>query len=137
MDQNQRKIVTLLKVVDSWKRGTDNGFKSVIVFLDPRKAFNVIKHEVLPTRRKSYSYGVKDPNFGGSTVTYLRDCSMSSTRVESDPMGFCFGIPQVSVLGPTLFNIHVNNISKECHSHQLSQYMQTKVRYITAERILI
>ena len=45
--------VALLKVVDSWKRAIDNGFKSVSVFLDLRKAF-VIKHEVLLTRLESY-----------------------------------------------------------------------------------
>ena len=42
--------VSLLKVVDSWKRAIDNGLKSVSVFLDLRKAFDVIKHEVLLTK---------------------------------------------------------------------------------------
>jgi len=55
----------------------------------------------------------KTPNFGGSTVTLLRD---------SVPMRLCFGVPQGLVLGPTLFNIHINNISKECHTSTLSLY---------------
>ena len=44
----------LLKVVDPWKRAIDNGLKSVTVFLDLRKAFDIIKHEVLLTRLESY-----------------------------------------------------------------------------------
>ena len=50
--------VALLRVVDSWKRAIDNGLKSVSVFLDLKKAFDVIKHEVLLTKLESY--GVKE-----------------------------------------------------------------------------
>ena len=42
--------VALLKVVGSWKMAIDKGLKSVSVFLDLRKAFDVIRHEVLLTK---------------------------------------------------------------------------------------
>ena len=113
--------VALLKVVDSWKRVIDKGLKSVSVFLDLRKAFDVIKHEVLLTKLESY--GVKE-----SELRWFK--SYLSERLQyvvykgasSDLMRLSFGVPQGSVLGPTLFNIHINNISKACHTSTLSLY---------------
>ena len=111
--------VALLKVIDSWKRAIDNGLKPVIVFLDVRKAFDVIKHEVLLTKLESY--GLKESElrwFKSYLSERLQNVVYKGTN--SDPMRLCFGVPQGSVLGPTLFNIHINNISKACHTCTLS-----------------
>ena len=71
--------VPLLKVVDSWKMAIDKGLKSVSVFLDLRKTFDVIRHTTFWS--PSFNLMVlKSPNFGGSTVTSLRNHSVSSLR---------------------------------------------------------
>ena len=49
--------VTLLKVVDSWKFAIDDGLKFVCVFLYLRKAFDVIKDDILLAKLESY--GIK------------------------------------------------------------------------------
>ena len=49
--------MALLKVVDSWKFAIDDGLKSVCVFLDLRKAFGVIKHDILLAKLEAY--GIK------------------------------------------------------------------------------
>ena len=46
--------VSLLKVVDFWKFAIDDGLKSVCVFLDLRKAFDVIKLYILLAKLESY-----------------------------------------------------------------------------------
>ena len=111
--------VALLKVVDSWKRAIDNGLKSVSVFLDLRKAFDVIKHEVLLAKLESY--GIKEselPWFNSYLSERLQYVVYKDAN--SGPMVLSFGIPQGSVLGPTLFIIHFNNILNACHTSTLS-----------------
>ena len=64
----------------------------------------------------------KGPNFGGSTVTSPRDQCVGFKDTILAPLRLSFGAPQGSVLGPTLFNIHINNISKACHTSTVSLY---------------
>ena len=113
--------MALLKVVDSWKFAIDDGLKSFCVFLDLRKACGVIKHDILLAKLESY--GIK-----GNALQWVNSyllgrsqfvvCSDSGSELRHLP----FGVPQGSVLGPTLFNIHINNVSKACHNSDVALF---------------
>ena len=45
-------------------------------------------------------------------------CSDSGSELRHLP----FGVSQGSVLGPTLFNIHINNVSKACHNSDVALF---------------
>lgn len=113
--------VAVLKVVDSWKRAIDNGLKPVSVFLNLRKAFDVIKHEVLLTKLESYCIKESELRWFNSYLSERLQYVVYKDA-NSDPMHLSFGVLQGSVLGPTLFNIHINNISKACHTSTLLLY---------------
>ena len=112
--------MALLKVVDSWKFAIDDGLKSVCVYLDLRIAFEV-KHDILLAKLESY--GIKGNALqwfnsyllGRSQFVVCRD---SASELRHLP----FGVPQGSVVGPNLFNIHINNISKECHNSDVALF---------------
>ena len=49
--------MALLEVVDSWNFAIDDGLKFVCIFLHLRKAFDVIKYDILLAKLESY--GIK------------------------------------------------------------------------------
>ena len=93
--------VALIRAVDAWKLAIDKGEKVVCAFLDLRKAFDVIDHDILLHKLKQH--GVKDNELEWFR-SYLssRRQFVVSGGVESDHRNITHGFPQGSVLGPTL-----------------------------------
>ena len=92
--------VTLIVAVDSWELAIDMGEKVVCTFLNLRKAFDVIKHNILISKLSKHGVTGNELEWFKS---YLlgRDLLVSYGRVESECRLITHGVPQVSVLGPT------------------------------------
>ena len=101
----------LLDITNRWYVGQLNG----VVFLDLKKAFDTVDHDILLKKLKIY--GIK-----GMALCWLR--SYLSDRIQycqvnghlSDPLTVKTGIPQGSGLGPLLFLIYINDFPK-CLRH--------------------
>ena len=111
--------VSLLKVVDSWKMAIDKGIKSVSVFLDLRKAFDVIRHDVSLTKLQSHGVKESELRWFNSYLSERSQCVVFKDAISA-LLHLSFGVPQGSVLRSMLFNIHINNISKACHTSNVS-----------------
>ena len=87
----------------------DAGLYSCGVFIDLKKAFNTVDHIIL--LNKLSHYGIRGI-INDWLAPYLTDRTQT-TQVEasiSSKGKILFGFPQVSVLGPLLFLIYVNDI---------------------------
>ena len=111
----------LLNITTSWMRAIDDGCYVGAVFLDLRKAFDTVDHEILLS--KLAEIGMKGSSLGWFR-SYLTD-RMQFVRFKSSvstPGRITCGVPQGSILGPLLFSIYVRNLPKQASFCETSQF---------------
>ena len=79
-----------------------------MVLLDLQKAFDCVDHELLLLKLKGM--GVKCTDWFRSYLTGRRQCTVVG-GVSSDFLGVTCGVPQGSILGPTLFLCYINDMA--------------------------
>ena len=125
----------LVKITDDWRRELDQKYIVGVIFVDFRKAFDAIPHSIL--LRKLQSLGV-----AGNLWCWIRDYLSGRTQVttingcQSHAMPVTFGVPQGSVLGPTLFSLFYNDLPDITEGidgdPQLHMYADDTTVYVSA-----
>ena len=120
--RNSSTTAALIITVDSRKFAIDKGEKVVCTFLDLTKAFDIIiDHDILISKlSKSGVTGNELKWF--TSYLHERKQFVSCEGVESQRRLITHGVPQGSVLGPTLFNIHINGIADACKDSEAALY---------------
>ncbi len=114
-------VTALIQVTDSLKLAVDQKQYSVATFIDLRKAFDIIDHHVLLERLRKYGFGEIEANW---ICSYLTDRQqyVVCNGVQSQLLPINYGVPQGSVLGPSLFCLLFNPIVHSFLSSKPSLY---------------
>ena len=106
---------TLIDCSNEWYVNMDRGQYNLVVFLNIKKAFDTVNHDIL--LKKLEMYGL-----GDSALALLRNYLTDRTQkcqlqgMLSEQRTITCGIPQGSILGPLLFTLYINDLPN-CLKH--------------------
>lgn len=124
----------LIKVTDEWLLAMDEGMYTGAVFVDLRKAFDLVDHKLL--LMKLSDIGLKDTalKWFESYLSERRIVTTMNKSISNENI-LSHGVPQGSILGPLLFSIFINDLPRIFKQSSVHLYADDTVIYFSHKNV--
>lgn len=117
--------------VEQIKSLLDKGGVVGAVFLDFKKAFDTVNHNVLLSKLSKFNLSVNTMIWMESYLNNRKQCTRVGDKCSS--FANCIsGVPQGSILGPLLFCIYINDLPQTCPDVNIQMYADDTVIFTHA-----
>ena len=106
-----RTVISLLQSTNNWCINIDKGLLNGVVFIDLKKAFDTIDHEILLHKLKSFGLDDTVLTWFSSYLTNREQKCYVNGKLSSSRC-ISYRVPQGSIIGPLLFFICINDLNK-------------------------
>ena len=124
---NRSTQLAVMETVCDLYHAMNSNLITGLLFLDVRKAFDSLNHKILLSKLCNIGLGYNIINWFKSYLD--RKQILRYKRISSDELTVVSGIPQGSILGPTLFIFYVNTIFNEITDVKLKMFADDCVLY--------
>ena len=112
--KNNSTTYLMLDLFDEIYNSKSKNCKPAIIFLDVKKAFDTVNHNILLKKLEHYGIEGVVLQWFNSYLSGRHQCTKVNGNV-SKFMKLSSGVPQGSILGPILFSIYINDIINACN----------------------
>lgn len=121
---------TLLKVTDDWLHATDKKEYTGVVFVDLRKAFDIVNCDILIKKLNNIGISGTPCSWFKSYMSDRVSRTLINAELSFESVIEC-GVPQGSLLGPLLFIVYINDLVKCIKTCQVQLYADDTVLYFS------
>ena len=114
-------VLALIEITDYIKRLLDERNYVISIFIDFKKAFDTVDHEILLYKLECYGIRALANDFFISYLTNRRQYTVIN-GVNSELRTVSCGVPQGSVLGPLFFLLYINDLHRSIGDNSVRLY---------------
>ena len=125
---NRSTSMAIMDLIENISTAIDSKQHSIGIFLDLKKAFDTLDHNILLQKLEKYG-------FRGPTYRWLQNYLLNRYQYvqidncKSEMLKVRCGIPQGSIIGPKLFIIYINDLGKAIEKLNFVQFADDTTLY--------